>query len=282
MLNLRVVKRLKPDVSVPTYGMFKGARGSVPAAEGGPVYGELTENSMDRIVTALESSCSMGPDAVFADIGSGIGKPCIHAAIKTPVRYSLGVECMGVRWWQSVAMLARCLDNKEYASVATRVFFAHADIEDMKDLGETTHVYCFSKGFNPATLRAFCRVVNASDNVTHVACMHAKIILETTGMRPLTLVTVVDTRMSGSGEQQKCYVYRIKPKSSKRLRASPTLLELPGWPKESDACVKHHPSYMKGVESLMQGRDAYHAWIKGQLDAPEEFGRPIKRRRTNA
>lgn len=57
----------------------------------GPIYGEMTQRSMHRIVDVLRARCGMGPESTFIDIGAGLGKPSIHAAIAGDVKASLGV-----------------------------------------------------------------------------------------------------------------------------------------------------------------------------------------------
>ena len=70
---------------------------------GGAIYGEITIGSMTKMMHYLKEHTDFGPDSVFIDVGSGLGKPTMHAAVDPGCRLSLGVEMQGVRWWNSMA-----------------------------------------------------------------------------------------------------------------------------------------------------------------------------------
>jgi len=70
---------------------------------GGAIYGEITIGSMSKMIAYLKENTDFGPDSVFIDVGSGLGKPTMHAAVDPGCRLSLGVEMQGVRWWNSMA-----------------------------------------------------------------------------------------------------------------------------------------------------------------------------------
>ena len=65
---------------------------------GGPIYGELTAGSMQRIVNYLVAHGSFGPSSRFVDIGAGLGKPNLHVAQNPGVHLSIGVEVEQTRW----------------------------------------------------------------------------------------------------------------------------------------------------------------------------------------
>jgi hypothetical protein len=64
----------------------------------GPIYGELTIGSMQRIVDALVKDCGMTAQSRFIDVGSGLGKPNFHVAQNPGVRISVGIELEELRW----------------------------------------------------------------------------------------------------------------------------------------------------------------------------------------
>jgi cyclopropane fatty-acyl-phospholipid synthase-like methyltransferase len=64
----------------------------------GPMYGEITQHSMHKILEYLATHCHLGSDSMFLDVGSGVGKPSIHAAQYPGVRLSFGIETQQLRW----------------------------------------------------------------------------------------------------------------------------------------------------------------------------------------
>ncbi len=72
----------------------------------GPIYGEMSIGSMQRVMNFFVEHCEFGADSVFMDVGSGLGKPNIHAAcLPEGCKYSIGIECEATRYNLS---LVRC------------------------------------------------------------------------------------------------------------------------------------------------------------------------------
>ncbi|GBG24769.1 Histone-lysine N-methyltransferase, H3 lysine-79 specific [Hondaea fermentalgiana] len=174
---------------------------------GGAIYGEVTQESFQRVVDVLVAQCGLNTESVFLDIGAGLGKPNFHVAISPGVKQSLGVELIGGRWWQSVYLLDQCLSERTLRPYASKVFFAHANVTDMKEFEPTTHVYSFNRGFPPEAMEAVARAFHASSTAEFFICFDKPKVLEGYGFR-IELVDFVPTKMAGSGEQHRCYVYR--------------------------------------------------------------------------
>jgi hypothetical protein len=68
-------------------------------ASGGPMYGELTEDSFQKIVDTLKAKYRLTENSRFIDIGCGQGKPNLHLA-QDPVNVflSVGIEIEKIRW----------------------------------------------------------------------------------------------------------------------------------------------------------------------------------------
>ena len=58
---------------------------------GGPIYGELTSGSMQKVVELMVSKGGLDEGSVFLDVGSGLGKPNLHVYGQVKVKYSVGV-----------------------------------------------------------------------------------------------------------------------------------------------------------------------------------------------
>ena len=98
MESMDVANKLCPAVKK-IYRCITQATGSLGGnGSGGPIYGELTVGSMQKIVNYLVAHGSFGPSSRFVDIGAGLGKPNWHVAQNPGVRLSIGVEVMQTRW----------------------------------------------------------------------------------------------------------------------------------------------------------------------------------------
>eukprot|EP00968_Pinguiococcus_pyrenoidosus_P015459 scaffold1430_cov257-Pinguiococcus_pyrenoidosus.AAC.10 len=90
-----------------SYKVLRKATGALGGnADGGAIYGEITEGSMARIVTALEQYCGFSSRSTFIDVGSGLGKPNVHVAQYPGVVCSYGIELEDIRY-------APCSDTAE-------------------------------------------------------------------------------------------------------------------------------------------------------------------------
>lgn len=81
------------------YSRIEQATGQVGGnGDGGPIYGELTLGSMQKIIHVLVSCCALVAASRFLDVGSGRGKPNFHVAQDPGVRLSIGVEVVAIRF----------------------------------------------------------------------------------------------------------------------------------------------------------------------------------------
>mmetsp|Transcript_17300 Transcript_17300/g.31766 ORF Transcript_17300/g.31766 Transcript_17300/m.31766 type:complete len:516 (-) Transcript_17300:178-1725(-) len=190
------------------YSLIRKKTGALGGGgSGGAIYGEITQESFQKVVECLKDKTGFGPNSVFIDIGAGLGKPNFHVTINPGVKLSLGVEVIGGRWWQSICLLDHCLSHKTLQSYAQRVFFAHADVQDMPTFDPITHVYSFNRGFPPEAMRAVASAFHASTTAEFFICFDKPNVLEGHGF-DIELVDFVPTKMAGSGEQHRCYIYR--------------------------------------------------------------------------
>ena len=128
----------------------------------GPIYGELTMGSMQKIVNLLMKHTGFGKASRFIDVGSGIGKPNIHVAQDPGVAFSCGVEVHFPRWTLGMINLKAVLqeavaqqhannqgeeDVHEACCLRGNTVFLHKDITEAKTFDPFSHVYMFSIGF---------------------------------------------------------------------------------------------------------------------------------------
>jgi hypothetical protein len=75
---------------------YNGALGA--SGYNGPIYGELTQHSMHKLLEIMIDNCQLSTTSRFLDVGSGIGKPNLHALQFPGVSLSIGVEIEKLRW----------------------------------------------------------------------------------------------------------------------------------------------------------------------------------------
>jgi hypothetical protein len=174
----------------------------------GGIYGEITEGSMAAVLSVLREF-GLGPDSAFLDIGSGLGKPNLHAAVDTGVRYSIGVEISSVRWHLSLEnLVAAAVGGSLPVDAPQRVMFQQTNITAAKTLDPFTHVYMFDTGFPPHVSVQIAAAFNASRHTQYLVCFHRpKLVLGEWGLAA-ECVARVPTSMAGSSEGHLCYIYQ--------------------------------------------------------------------------
>ena len=135
------------------YGVIRKLTGSIGGnASHGPIYGELTMGSMQKMVNLMKEHTSFDRSSRFLDVGSGIGKPNFHVAHDPGVELSYGLEIDSDRWLLSMNCLrGLCSDvdkagNTEISSRSQRCIFVQGDIRAANVFDPFTHIYMFSIG----------------------------------------------------------------------------------------------------------------------------------------
>jgi hypothetical protein len=181
--------------------LSKGLGGS---SSGGAIYGEISKLSMNRIIRALCIKFGMNPSSHFLDVGSGLGKPCLHAAAYLPLQQSVGLELNGGRWYQSLHFLWHILSR---GFVQCPVFFAHADATELPSFVPFTHVYMFDVGMPPETLTTIITNLVASPSVQCIVSYQKPDTIKKYGC-PWRCKLKLPTAMSGSRSGHMAYFYR--------------------------------------------------------------------------
>jgi hypothetical protein len=140
----KAVRRLFRDVWA--YEIPKADERRVRASSGSPLYGEITPASVARLLDHL----GVGEDDVLYDLGSGVGKMVIQAAMTVPLRGCVGVELSRTRHEAAEQALARA--RKEGLVVARQCELRNEDLLEA-DLADATVVYSCSTGFSLRFMR---------------------------------------------------------------------------------------------------------------------------------
>lgn len=147
----------------------------------GPIYGELTMHSMQKMINLMKQHTGFGPTSRFIDVGSGIGKPSLHVTQDPGVSFSYGIEVEESRWLLGMSCLKGMLeaavaqDGGESLSslslgqeerIRHECVFEKGDIRQAKIFDPFTHVYMFSIGYVSRGF-SYCRqkqdaVINSS------------------------------------------------------------------------------------------------------------------------
>ena len=178
----------------------------------GAIYGELTMASMQKVINVLINKCDMNEQSRFIDVGSGLGKPNLHAAQDPCVRLSVGIELEQIRWQLAMYNLHQMSDElsrgKEQGKLLSGTNFLVGDVDTAASMDPFTHVYMYDLGFPPPLQQSIARKFNSS--------VHARFLVS---YRPphrvideygyaVELVEQLPTSMHGSGESHMAYVYR--------------------------------------------------------------------------
>jgi Histone methylation protein DOT1 len=149
------------------YGIIRKFTGGIGGnGSHGPIYGELTMGSMQKMVNLMKQHAGLCETSRFIDVGSGIGKPNFHVAQDPVVEFSYGIEIEADRWLLGMSCLKQVLNvaasqqqQQEQQTATTgaraassqnrlqhRMLFEHGDIRNAKTFDPFTHVYMFSIG----------------------------------------------------------------------------------------------------------------------------------------
>lgn len=120
--------------------------------DGRLIYGEFTQQELDHYFEAVAPWLPLRGH--FIDLGSGLGKVVLSAALALPGMRCTGVELLGYRNDMAQVRLAQMLaagvaeDPAAAARVAARVRLVHQDMFDT-DVSDASMVYIYSTCFAP-------------------------------------------------------------------------------------------------------------------------------------
>ncbi|WP_051293590.1 hypothetical protein [Pseudoduganella violaceinigra] len=120
--------------------------------DGRLIYGEFTQQELDNYFEAIAPW--LPPQGHFIDLGSGLGKVVLNAALALPGMRCTGIELLRYRHDMAQVRLAEMLvagadeDPAAAASVAARVRLQQQDMF-AADVGDATLVYVYSTCFAP-------------------------------------------------------------------------------------------------------------------------------------
>lgn len=193
-----------PDAVKKMYTIVKKTSGSVGGyGHAGPVYGEITAGSLQKIVNFMKERCGFDESSAFVDIGAGLGKPNFHVAVDPGVKLSYGIEVEELRWVLSLQNLQGLLNK----NAVTNTFMHCTDVTALGSLEPFSHVYMFDVGFPPDVLVSIANTFNQSTTArTLVSFKGPREVIGKYGFA-VKEIGGITTRMCGSSETHKAYIY---------------------------------------------------------------------------
>ena len=220
----KITKSIAPNVDT-VYKIVQKLTGSLGGnGYPGPIYGELTKHSMQKMVDQMVQHTGFSSSSRFIDVGSGIGKPNLHVAQYPGVEFSCGVEMQHNRWSLRMSCLKACLnaaavqdgERQETASTTNNsllqgnTMFLHNNILEAKTFDPFTHVYMFSIGFPPDLWIELSNMWNRSDSGScqYLICYSGpRNIIDCYEFDVELLLKIPSTSMHGSTESHMGYIY---------------------------------------------------------------------------
>ena len=150
----------------------------------------LQPKSLGRVLTLLDLKC----ESRFLDLGSSLGAACLLPSM-------LGVSSVtGIEREESLVAAARELTN------GYDIEYRHEDIMQLKlcQLRGFTHAFSFDKVFGAETFTRVRNLVTGCPSFRFVASTHGPGFWP----REWLLLDKVDTRLAGSAQRIRMYVYR--------------------------------------------------------------------------
>jgi hypothetical protein len=255
----------------------------------GPIYGELTMHSMQKMIDLMMEHTAFSDNSRFIDVGSGIGKPNLHVAQYPGVAFSCGVELEHTRWSLGMTCLKAVLDaaveqpveqpvvqdttattssSTSTASTSTtriegNTVFLHKNITEAKTFDPFTHVYMFSIGFPPPLWVELSEMWNKSQS-EYLICYHSPRSIIGTYAFDVELMAQTQTSMHGSKEGHTGYIYKRSSSSKTTKRRNPT------------AC---DALFRESWKLVQRGLQPLHQDVTKQVDETMGTGRSTRSRR---
>jgi hypothetical protein len=163
-----------PDSVKAAYSEMRKIERQIGGDGGGAgMYGSLSEGGMQPIITYFKLH-GMGRESVFVDVGTGLGRPLVHAMVDAHVHTAYGYELAEEKCRNAREMMRRLhqrgiLSERQYRSIHLRCM----DVARLHQLPPgTTHVYAFWQGFHPEDKMAFGRLFSECDTARSICVVN--------------------------------------------------------------------------------------------------------------
>lgn len=200
------------------YGIFTGAENRVAGGEGTiGIYGSLTGASVQRIYDGMRLHTGFDTDSCLLDVGSGLGRPLLHAYYIEGIQQVHGIEIDPVKCIKAEAFAERVWRTlQERHRIPTTMSLYHdvtcTAIEDIHTIDPVTHVFAFWEGWAHAsksslgTLFANSTTVKALVIIQRSIQIPEEVFEEEYEFGPVNIMDTIAVVMSGSGRKFTAYI----------------------------------------------------------------------------
>ena len=162
-------------------------------------YGEITYPGIARLLDYAK----LGPEDVFCDLGSGVGKVVVQAFLATPAKRCFGIEASQARYASSTQVLKRLREESPDLFMGGKRALEFYQGNFLRgDLGDTTVVYAGSTCYSTQLMSKIAEMI---DNTPSIRCVMS--------LKPLScslpLDTIIDVEATWVS-LSKCHVYMRK------------------------------------------------------------------------
>jgi len=176
------------------------------------VYGEVTKGAFQKIVDDMKAHAEFNASSRFIDVGSGLGKPCLHVAQDPGVSFSFGIELSEVRWGLCINAFLKVLQlaskQVQNCRISHKCFFALGDVAQADTFDPFTHVYMFNTGFNPREIYGIADKFNRSSTARYLICYINYKDVREYNFQVHPPIRVIKTSMSGSNRHHSAFIYK--------------------------------------------------------------------------
>jgi len=187
---------------------------------------------MTQVLDAFKLHGGLDASSAFLDIGSGLGRPALHAIVHSNVKECYGIECDPVKLQKATPFVTSVIH--ELSPVFGSSIFSStclpklicSPIEKLQSLEGATHIYSAWEGFSVAAMEAVGKLFAASQTAQAICIVQRSFrALEPEeamfhlGFGSLKLVLQAPVFMSGSRRQLVAYVFVRDKKPAKSLKA---------------------------------------------------------------
>lgn len=201
------------------YGVFTKAENSVAGGEGlVGMYGSLTGASMDHIFDVLKESADFGPASALVDIGSGLGRPLLHAYYMEGIARIRGIEIDSLKCVKAKAFAERVekvLKERRLVLSDRRCFYDITcdAIESIDSIDPATHAFTFWEGMSGESKGVIGRLFCNSETVHTIVIVQRAVRADPVAFfrdaydfGHINLLATLNVTMAGSGRKFVAYI----------------------------------------------------------------------------
>ncbi|HEV2600721.1 MAG TPA: hypothetical protein VGT41_00350 [Candidatus Babeliales bacterium] len=112
------------------------------------IYGEILYDSAQALLQDPE--LAFGPEDIFYDLGSGVGKMAVQVYLNTPVKKVVGIELSPTRHAKAEKVMQRCTQSN-IMQKGRALALCHGDMLEL-DIDDATIIYMCSTCYPPELL----------------------------------------------------------------------------------------------------------------------------------